>query len=101
MVLEENSVTSSILDGSGAQWVVGAATADRYPTNGVGGATATAASSVFVTNPNGTKAVQILGYNVTTTNAAGALVILHDGSSAAAIAGLEIDTTVLGFQPFP
>lgn len=81
----------------GAQWVLGVAGATRYPTDGIGGATATAASSILV----GAYEVEILGVYVSTVGASTVEVMLHNGTSAAAIAGLSFNATALGLQKCP
>lgn len=68
------------------RWVLGTAGASRFPTNGQGGATATAGSSQLVN----AKAVRIVGILVTV--AAAVTVTPCDGSGTA-IPGLTITST--------
>ncbi len=87
----------SSIHSPGAQWVLGVAGATRYPTDGLGGATATAASSLLV----GAYEVEILGVYVSTVGASTVEVMLHNGTSASAIAGLSLPATALGLQKLP
>lgn len=78
-------------DYEGAAWTLGVAGANRFPTDKVGGATATAASSIL----RGAKVVQILGYTVTATPGAGGTVSFgnHGGTT---ITGLSFPAEAVG-----
>lgn len=82
---------SSIMEGAGAQWVLGAAGADRYPTDGIGGADVDPEDSSLL----GAKVVLVYGVNVITADTT-VEVIHHDGSSAAVLVGMTFDASVVG-----
>lgn len=76
------------------RWVLGVAAANRWPTNGFGGATDTATSSILM-NSSG---VHIIGYIVNVAAAAVVAACDHDGT---AIPGTSITLAagVVGFIP--
>lgn len=79
-----------------AQWVLGVAGATRYPTDGQGGATATAANSALVN----AKKVEILGFVLTTPAAVAASVVDNSGSTIAGLTMTFAATSAPGFYPF-
>jgi hypothetical protein len=80
-----------------ANWVLGVAGADRYPTDGVGGADVDAADSSLVAATR----VELLGIDITTGAAVNVSIISHDGTSAAAIPGMTWDATTARQIRFP
>ena len=93
----------SYYNNDGAAWVVGAAGADRYPTDGVGGGTATPANSILVGAVGGGPAavVEIMGIYVATLAAVNVEVIWHDGSSATVVPGHTFSASAVGAIDFP
>lgn len=74
-------------------WVLGAAGADTFPTNGRGGGTATAADGIL----HNCKEVEILGILISTA-AAGLASACDSGGTA--IPGLTVDANSTGWKPF-
>ena len=90
------SMPVTYLDNAGAQWVLGAAGVDRYPTDGIGTGTATASASLLVA----AKAVTLDGIFVTTAGTT-VEVIVHDGAAATVLAGHSFSSVAVGAIQFP
>lgn len=82
------------MSGQGCAWMLGVAGATRYPTDLIGGASATNTSSLMNKNVTGARIGQVLGILVLVPDAAGTVSIcLHNGT---AVPGLTFPATVAG-----
>lgn len=89
-------MANSLMTNAGASWVLGVAGADRYPTDGIGGATATDTASANYQ----AKVMLVFGLYVTTAGTT-VEIIRHDGSSATVVTGMTFDSSVVGPVRFP